>query len=362
MTSRLRPPWASLLLIAANIALAFWVLADPSLAERYGFRADDPTAVTLFASLFVHVNTLHLLANMVFLAAVGPMVELATGAVRFLLLYFVAGVIGAVAHAFVFASAPGALPLVGASGCIAGCVGYCSIRYMRHTVFVAPNVRVPLLAMVFVWLGLQVAGMFIHLGDADGGEAFVAHLGGFLVGVVFAALLRAPQDAARLIALEVLGRAERLGPDAERIAVESYLNAYPEDDAIRLRKAVLLEAMGEVDAAADELTVVLAAPRPAQLEPAVAGLARLDGLARLPAVRRLRLAASTQEPTIARTLLRSVVDEPNGEQAPEALLALAEVERTAGDSEAAAALLTDLVSRFPLHPATEVARGRGLLP
>ena len=112
----------TLIIIAVNIAVAFWLVINPNQIVDYAFHALHPVAVDLFASLFMHVNVLHLLGNMIFLAAVAPAVESGTGPLRFLLLYLISGLAGLGGHWLLALALGVASPVVGASGAIAGCV------------------------------------------------------------------------------------------------------------------------------------------------------------------------------------------------------------------------------------------------
>ena len=72
----------TLILIVANLLAAFAVLGIPDLITKLGFHSDAPAVRSALTSLFIHANVVHLLGNMVFLAAVGAAVEMASGSVR----------------------------------------------------------------------------------------------------------------------------------------------------------------------------------------------------------------------------------------------------------------------------------------
>ena len=139
MTGR-RIPLVTLLLIAANIVAAFALLIYPDFAYEFGFRADRPRLSTAITSQFLHANVFHLLGNMVFLAAVGVAVEMATGSLRFAVVYFTAGMVGVAVHFLVYRHVSNPAPLIGASASIAGCAAYYSVRYTRMRVLLAPHV------------------------------------------------------------------------------------------------------------------------------------------------------------------------------------------------------------------------------
>ena len=83
-----RLPIATLVVIAINLAVAYASLLHPEIPILYGFRPDQILPLSAVTSLFVHANILHLLGNMVFLAAVGATVEQLSGTVRFIVVYF----------------------------------------------------------------------------------------------------------------------------------------------------------------------------------------------------------------------------------------------------------------------------------
>ena len=83
MIEKSRLPIITLILIIANLFASFAVAFDPELVMDFGFNPRRPSFLTIFSGLFLHQNLLHLLGNMVFLAAVGAAVELATGSLQF---------------------------------------------------------------------------------------------------------------------------------------------------------------------------------------------------------------------------------------------------------------------------------------
>ena len=183
MSGRSRLPIVTLLLIAANILAAFILLVTPDLAAGYGFHSNHPSPLAAITSLFLHANVLHLMGNMVFLAAVGAAVELATGSLRFVIVYFVSGLVGVAAHYAITHNAVDPTPLIGASGCIAGCAAYYSVRYTNLRVPIAPRKSLSVASVTGMWLVLQLVGAFIKIGET-GGTAFWAHIGGFVAGAI----------------------------------------------------------------------------------------------------------------------------------------------------------------------------------
>jgi membrane associated rhomboid family serine protease len=125
-----------------------------------------------------------------FLWVFGNNIEDAMGHVRFVGFYLLCGVLAALAQVF---SSPGsAAPMVGASGAISGVMGGYLVLYPRvrvHTLiflgFFVTTIAVPAYLMLLYWAFLQfVSGVFASAGAESGGVAIMAHLGGFVAGVV----------------------------------------------------------------------------------------------------------------------------------------------------------------------------------
>ena len=142
-----------------------------------------PLYATLLTSLFLHGDWLHLGGNMLYLWIFGNNIEDFLGHLRFLVFYLFCGVAATVAH---IASGPDSvLPLIGASGAIAGVLGAYVAAY--------PSARVLTLVFLFVFVQIIRIPAIIVLGggfviqllnaSAGGGSvAWYAHIGGFIVG------------------------------------------------------------------------------------------------------------------------------------------------------------------------------------
>jgi membrane associated rhomboid family serine protease len=150
-----------------------------SLAE--GVRLSP--GVTVFTAMFLHGSLFHLLGNMLFLWIFGNNIEDYLGHLRFSLFYLLSG-LGATFVQVVF-SPNSRIPMIGASGAIAGVLGAYIILYpaakVRTLVFLFFIIRVldiPAAYVLGLWFVLQVLN--VGLG---GGVAWFAHIGGFLVGM-----------------------------------------------------------------------------------------------------------------------------------------------------------------------------------
>ena len=198
------PPWVTFALIgvnvtvflvqisvgaAANTSIIIALGAIPSEIDRFaphvGWLAADRTLITC---MFLHEGWDHLLGNMIFLFVFGDDIEEALGHWRFLAFYLLSGVAGSLAYVAV--NAHSNVPLIGASGAIAGILGaYMLIRPCARVavLFVYLPVRVPAWMVIGVWAGLQV----VHVAGKDNdGVAYMAHVGGLAAGVVLFLALR----------------------------------------------------------------------------------------------------------------------------------------------------------------------------
>lgn len=360
MIEKSRLPIVTLLLIIANLFAAFAVAFNSELVMDLGFNPKNPSFLTIFTSLFLHQNLLHLLGNMVFLAAVGAAVELATGSARFLIVYFVSGLFGVLAHFIFTMSLTEPSVLIGASGSIAGCAAYYSVRYVRLKVPIAPRKGISVAVVTVVWLVLQFIGAFVSIGDSSS-VSFWAHIGGFLGGLLLSAIFRAPDLGQRKLGHEVLDKMNERGPAAVALAARQHLKEHP-GDIKALRN--LADAERQLDHPIAEVETLLklidVLPESEQSEP-LSRLAELEKLATLPSLRRTLLADRFKEtdPNTCRMLLDSVVDGPDSDpQVPDAMLALASLEREHAP-ERATEILNKLQAKFPLHPTVNLARQRG---
>jgi membrane associated rhomboid family serine protease len=348
----------TLLIVVANILAAYGVVLDPTLPNRFGFVPSEPSFADALTSTLLHANTIHLLGNMVFLAAVGASVELATGSLRFALVYFLGGLAGVGAHWVM--SQGVSIPLIGASGAVAGCVGYYSVRYLALKVPIAPKVAVPIVAVIALWVVLQLVGVFVRIGDDAGGTAYWAHLGGFVSGLLLSSVFRAPDLGQLQLDRQVLGRASERSSGAVIYAAERHLSKHGEDAAALRNLAEAYrdqaEATGEIEC---RIKLVNLLPETEQADELLR-LDELNALHQISIVRRNLLAdrfRSTQ-PHLAEMLLRSVLAESKGERRPDVLLSLAGLYQDT-EPQRSTVWLTELRDQFPLHPACELARARG---
>jgi membrane associated rhomboid family serine protease len=157
------------------------------------------------SNMFLHGGWLHLILNMWTLWMFGPTVDDRLGPTRYLLFYLASGIAASVTHALF--NPTSTVPALGASGAIAGVLG-CYVRLfpLSRLVVVIPILffpfffEVPAVIFAGVWFLLQVLQGTAELlmPSSGGGVAWWAHVGGFVVGLAVAPLLRRPEPRYRL--------------------------------------------------------------------------------------------------------------------------------------------------------------------
>ena len=167
-----------------------------------------PEGFTLLSCMFLHGDPLHLMGNMLFLWVFGDNVEDAMGHMKFIAFYLLCGIAGGVLHAisaeYGFAHllfktgamkdvAAGKVPLIGASGAVAGVIAAYILLYPRVRVWVLAFRFIPLRITAALALGAWIATQFVMLLIPDQGPvAWWAHIGGILAGAVLILFMRRP--------------------------------------------------------------------------------------------------------------------------------------------------------------------------
>jgi membrane associated rhomboid family serine protease len=150
-----------------------------------------PEALTLLTYMFLHTDVLHLASNMMFLWVFGDNVEDAMGHLRYLAFYLLCGVAGGLAQALVLPTSQ--LPLVGASGAVAGTIAAYLMLHPRVLVWVLAFRVIPLRVtaawILGLWVATQLFMVLINRGDQ---VAWWAHIGGLVAGALLVPLLRRP--------------------------------------------------------------------------------------------------------------------------------------------------------------------------
>lgn len=205
-----RPPLVTFGLIGMCVGAFLWQLGqDPDVvAYQFGMLpavlfgeaelprglAIIPPWATIFTSMFLHAGWGHIGGNMLFLWIFGNNVEDLLGRARFLLLYLGGGVAAALVQAL--SAAHSQVPMIGASGAVAGVLGAYLVTYPRANVhcfiwivIFFRILAVPAWILLGLWFAMQLLGG-LAAGPAEPGVAFWAHVGGFATGIILFLMLK----------------------------------------------------------------------------------------------------------------------------------------------------------------------------
>jgi len=190
-------PFVTFGIITLNVLVflgQFWISGnDPgigkSLVYMYGFVPAEFNPLTIFTSMFMHGGFAHIIGNMWFLYIFGDNVESILGHVKYFMFYLACGIGAALAQFFVEPASQ--VPMIGASGAVAGVLGAYMIRFPKARVHVLAVIIifittfvVPAQIVLGLWFLMQLSGGLGSLGvDTTGGVAWFAHIGGFIIGV-----------------------------------------------------------------------------------------------------------------------------------------------------------------------------------
>ncbi len=178
---------------AARIPLSFGAI-PAVLTDRAQLGAAlqvIPEQLTVFTYMFLHGGWMHLIGNMAFMWVFADNVEDGFGHVGFVLFYLACGVAAALTH--VAMSATSQVPLIGASGAVAGVLAAYMLLFPQSRILVLLFMRIPLrLSALWVLAGWFVFQVISALAATPGksGVAWWAHVGGFAAGLVLTLLLR----------------------------------------------------------------------------------------------------------------------------------------------------------------------------
>ncbi len=211
-------PYVTYSLIIINVIIYLWQLSFPRIGEFAGLEASVltfgfvpielakgvdvnlptpiPAWLTIFTSMFMHGGFAHILGNMWFLWIFGDNVEDHLGHGLYLLFYLLAGVGAALLQFLV--NPVSDVPMVGASGAISGVLGAYFIMFPGARIvslfwyfWFIQTIAIPAYIYLGYWALIQFLAGMVSLGaGAKGGVAFWAHIGGFIVGLIFGYLLR----------------------------------------------------------------------------------------------------------------------------------------------------------------------------
>ena len=197
-------PLITITIIALNILVFFYQLSMPAekledFLFQYGavpdrlihpfsqdasFPGTIPPILTVFTAMFLHGGLIHLLGNMLYLWIFGKNVEDFLGRPKFIVFYLISGFFAALIHTL--SDVNSAIPMIGASGAIAGILGAYLVLFPRanvSTLFIfivfIKIIKVPAVLVLGLWFLVQL----LNAGSEGGSVAWYAHVGGFLAGM-----------------------------------------------------------------------------------------------------------------------------------------------------------------------------------
>ncbi len=164
-------------------------LLAPSSFSEDGYAIGEEA--TLLTYMFFHADVFHLVGNMLFLWVFGDNVEDAMGHLRFLVFYLACGVFAALFHSWMLPDSD--LPLIGASGAVAGVIAAYLMLHPRVGVWVLAFKVIPLRITAGLALGIWIALQIVMVAMPDMGPvAWWAHIGGLIAGAVLILFMRRP--------------------------------------------------------------------------------------------------------------------------------------------------------------------------
>lgn len=203
-------PVVTILLIAVNLLVFLFEFSLDDYSRNqfiavYGLTPDNFHILNIFTSMFLHGGWLHVLGNMWFLWIFGDNIEDILGHGKYLAFYLLCGVAAALTQTFM--SLDSRVPMVGASGAIAGVMGAYMVKFPRSRIetlvfiFVFfTRIDVPAWLMLIYWFAVQFfsgVGSIGYSQASQGGTAFFAHIGGFLTGIALVNLMGARERYSR---------------------------------------------------------------------------------------------------------------------------------------------------------------------
>jgi membrane associated rhomboid family serine protease len=190
-----RLPLVTIAIIAANAMVFLLELAGgDAFINQWALVPAQIVAgrdwITILTAMFMHAGWLHIIGNMVFFWAFGPEIEDVMGPVRYLIFYLLGGLAATVVQ--ILAAPSSTVPNLGASGAIAAVMGVFLITYPRDRIrtvllfgWFSRITLIPAIVLVGMWFLTQVFSQIGALAQTQaGGVAYMAHIGGFVFGLI----------------------------------------------------------------------------------------------------------------------------------------------------------------------------------
>jgi membrane associated rhomboid family serine protease len=204
----MRFPAVTYALIAVNAGIFLWLwlsrLEQQSVINAVGLIPSAPSISSILTSMFSHSDMAHLIWNMFFLWLFGPNVEDVLGRLEYTIFYFGSGFAAALLHILVVRTLipeAATIPMLGASGAIAGVLGVFAVRFYRTKIRIfwyLWTFSAPAIILLGIWLLDQVLQAVGSIGNPkSSGVAYWSHIGGILFGVVLAYALRMGREGSK---------------------------------------------------------------------------------------------------------------------------------------------------------------------
>jgi membrane associated rhomboid family serine protease len=196
-------PIVTIVLIVVNSVIFLYELSlDPfsrnHLIMTYGMVPDRFHLSALITSMFMHGGWLHLIGNMWFLWIFGDNVEDILGHAKYFVFYLLCGVVAGIAH--VALNLDSRIPTIGASGAIAGVMGAYVVKFPHSRIITLvfffvfiTTIDIPAYVILLYWFAIQFfsgVGSIGYSQLSQGGVAWFAHVGGFLVGMLLILIMK----------------------------------------------------------------------------------------------------------------------------------------------------------------------------
>jgi hypothetical protein len=192
-------PYITILLIFLNVFIFLITYLGPDFEKAVFEYGTVPSQIlkgegvfTLITSMFLHAGFLHLIGNMWFLWIFGDNVEHNLGKMKFVIFYFLCGVLAGLFHIFLASGAELNIPTIGASGAISGLLGGYLILYPKNKIrafFLVLLTPIIFSVPAFFYIGIWFLYQFLSAGTPSS-VAYFAHIGGFVAGMILVLLLR----------------------------------------------------------------------------------------------------------------------------------------------------------------------------
>jgi membrane associated rhomboid family serine protease len=195
-------PFVTVLIIVLNAMVFLFEFSMDDYTQNafvmaFGLVPEHFHVLNIFTSMFLHGGWMHIIGNMWFLWIFGDNIEDILGHGQYLLFYLLCGVAAALTQ--VYFNSGSRVPMVGASGAIAGVMGSYLVKFPRARIevlaffFFILRFDLPAWLMLIYWFATQLfsgAGSLGHTMVNEGGTAFFAHVGGFVAGVALILIMR----------------------------------------------------------------------------------------------------------------------------------------------------------------------------